>query len=147
MLFRLNVTKINARCQHVFCGTCLTRAWSMSYKKSIDETDEHVMRKVFRCPECRTETVWLMPRSDRQVENAPFRVDQAMNCMEDWIVDTVKGSVKKLGERVDLRPCKVDENLESLHEVWCEGGDVECRWERGKRCVLSVECVCLRDAK
>ncbi|KAF8551899.1 hypothetical protein OG21DRAFT_1524145 [Imleria badia] len=80
-------------CGHIFNLSMITTCFGItkgmnepSYKKSVHKTNEQVMRKVFTCPE------W----GEHAILGGP---PEEMKHMKDWIIETVKASMKKLGIR------------------------------------------------
>jgi len=64
------------------------QTWETFYRDA--DRHEDLSEKVFRCPMCRTSTVGLLERGERDKENMPFEVDGWTNRLMDWVREEAK---------------------------------------------------------
>ena len=113
----------------MFCGTCIMQAWCVWYTWRRGEwMTKQITARAFQCPECRSLTVPLLDRKDRQAHNVPFHVDHMMNWMLQWVVECRQQIAGVLGEHTMLD--LYDRELgKMMWEIWGEDSTIE-NWQK-----------------
>jgi hypothetical protein len=132
-----NVTRINGECGHMFCGICVTQAWS---KHTQEANDEGIAPwRPYQCATCRRATTALVERGVRTRENMPFKVDGVM----ERLVSLMYEQGRKLGDKIKelregIETGEGEEEWRAMEGRWGVSGEISREREYGRQASMDA---------
>lgn len=123
---------MNLPCGHLFCGSCVTLAWSKYYQAKERDGWLAQTQAIFECPYCRGQCGQIPRLNERKTESMPFTVDKGVNRIIEFIIEDGKHTAKRIVERLNREVGGLGEN-EGVVEGWKEGGQIDVERQQGYR--------------